>query len=202
MHKSIDPANLPPRDVYQLLISTIIPRPIAWISTVSKAGRRNLAPFSFFNGVGGVPPIVAVSIGSRGGIAKDTLRNLQETGECVIQMVTAAQASAMNITSTDWPEDVDEIDMAKLAVIPSDLVRPPRIAAAPIALEGKLLQSVPVAQTGYTLALIRIVRFHIEQNVLRPNGTVDPGKLNPVARLGGSEYALLGDFFTMARPLP
>lgn len=202
MYKSIDPAELHPRAAYQLLISTIVPRPIAWISTLSNTGQRNLAPFSFFNGVGGVPPIVAVSIGSRNGFPKDTLRNLIETGECVIHIVSAKHAAAMNITSTDWEYDIDEFDMANLNVIPSDIVKPPRIADAPIALEGKLLQTVPIEQTGYTLALIRILRFHIEQDLLRPNGTIDPAKLNPVARLGGNEYALLTEFFHMSRPTP
>lgn len=202
MMKSIDPDTLSPRALYQLIIATVIPRPIAWISTQSKAGVRNLAPFSFFNAMSGAPPIVAVSIGNRGGIAKDTLKNLMETNECVIHMVTAGQAQQMNITSTDWPAEVDEFTAAKLETIAADLVTPPRIAAAPVAMEGRLLQTVPLAQTGYTLCLVQLLRLHIAETLLRPNGTVDPTKLNPVARLGGSEYALLSDFFDMQRPAP
>ncbi|MSP13707.1 MAG: flavin reductase family protein [Chloroflexi bacterium] len=197
---TIVPEELHPRDAYRLLISVLVPRPIAWVSTLGADGSANLAPFSFFNGVAGSPPTVMVSVGQRAGHAKDTLRNVQETGEFVLHIVNEELAEAMNFTSGEWDYDVDEWQKAGLAQLPSIDVRPPRIAAAPVALEAKLVQTVPVPGSSYTMILGRIVRFHIRQDLLRPNGMVDAALLRPVARLAGDEYTTIGSIFTMARP--
>lgn len=197
---TIVPADLHPRDAYRLLISVIVPRPIGWISSVGADGSLNLAPYSFFNGVGGNPPTVMVSIGRRQGQLKDTLRNLQETGEFVVNIVDETLAQAMNLTSGEYAYEVDEFAKAGLTPAASVDVRAPRVAEARAALEVKVTQIVPVQDTHYTLVLGRVARFHLADGLLRPNGLVDAARLQPVARLGGDEYAGLGRIFEMQRP--
>ena len=197
---TIVPDDLPPREAYRLMISVVVPRPIAWVSTIGAGGIRNLAPFSFFNAVGGAPPTVMVSIGRRAGQPKDTLRNIEETGEFVVNIVDETLATQMNHTSGDWPYEADEFDLAGLAVAPSIDVRPPRVAAAPVALEVRMTQIVPVDETTYTIVLGRVLRYHIREGLLRPNGMVDATLLKPIARLSGNEYATIGGVFSLARP--
>ncbi len=201
---SLSPQNLPPRDAYRLLTSVVVPRPIGWASTVSAEGALNLAPFSFFNAVGDHPPTVMLSVGKRravaGRIPKDTLRNIEATGEFVINLVDEALAEAMNTTSGDWEYGVSEFEKAGLHTAPSEDVRPPRVAEAKVALECKVTQIVPVNDTTYTMVLGRVVRFHLQDGLLRPNGTVDATLLKPVGRLSGDEYATLGRVFELKRP--
>jgi len=197
---SIVPGDLPPRDAYRLLISAVVPRPIGWTSTIGADGTLNLAPFSFFNAVGGTPPTVMIAVGQRQGNPKDTLRNVRETGEFVINIVDEDLAAAMNETSGEWAYDVDEFDRAGLITAPSIDVKPPRVANAPIALECKVTQIVPVIDTTYTLILGRVLRYHLRANLLRSNGLIDASALKPVARLGGDEYATIGRVFEMKRP--
>jgi flavin reductase (DIM6/NTAB) family NADH-FMN oxidoreductase RutF len=197
---SIVPTDLDPREAYRLLISVVVPRPIGWTSTIGAGGSLNLAPFSFFNAVGGSPPTVLISVGQRKGNPKDTLRNARETGEFVINIVNAELAEAMNQTSGEWAYEVNEFDRAGVTPAASNDVRPPRVAEAPIALECKVTQIVPVIDTTYTLILGRVLRFHIRSDLLRPNGLVDALRLEPVARLSGDEYATIGRVFEMKRP--
>ncbi len=197
---SIASGDLSPRDAYRLMISVVVPRPIAWVSTVGADGKLNLAPYSFFNSVANAPPTIMISVNQRHGHPKDTLRNAQETGEFVVNIVDESLAEVMNITSGEWPYDTDEFELAGLETTPSCDVRPPRVAAAPVALEAKVSQIIPVADTTSTLILGRVVRFHIRDGLLRPNGLVDAARLRPLARLGGDEYAALKGVFSMARP--
>lgn len=197
---SIIAADLAPRDAYRLLISAVVPRPIGWASTLGADGSLNLAPYSFFNGVGGSPPTVMISVGQRKGAAKDTLRNVRETGEMVINIVDVDLAERMNTTSGDWAYGISEFAQAGLTPAPSIDVRPPRVAEAKVALECAVTQIVPVDQTGYTMILGRVVRFHIRAGLLRSNGLIDPVALAPIARLGGDEYSRLGEVFEMGRP--
>jgi flavin reductase (DIM6/NTAB) family NADH-FMN oxidoreductase RutF len=182
------------------MISVVVPRPIGWVSTVGADGSLNLAPFSYFNGVASYPPTVMVSVGQRAGQAKDTLRNAQETGEYVLNIVDEALVKAMNHTSGEWPYQVNEFEQAGLITAASVDVRPPRVASAPVAMEVKATQFVPVEGTRYTMILGRVVRFHLREGLLRPDGLVDPARLRPIARLGGDEYATLGAFFSLNRP--
>lgn len=198
--QTIVPTDLDPREAYRLLISAVVPRPIGWASTIGADGSLNIAPFSFFNAVSNMPLTVMISVGQRRGQPKDTLRNARETGEFVINIVDEDLAAAMNITSGEWAYDVNEFDRAGLATAPSIDVKPPRVAAAPIALECKVTQIVPVQDTTYTLILGRVLRFHIRAGLLRPNGQIDATRLKPVARLSGDEYATLGRVFEMQRP--
>jgi len=197
---SIVPSNLDPRAAYRLLISVVVPRPIGWTSTIGVDGSLNLAPFSFFNAVSNFPLTVMISVGQRRGKPKDTLRNAQETGEFVINIVNEDLAVAMNETSGEWAYEVNEFDRAGVTPAPAIDVKPPRVAEAPIALECKVTQIVPVLDTTYTLILGRVLRIHIRSDVLRPNGLVDAALLKPVARLSGDEYATLGHVFEMKRP--
>jgi flavin reductase (DIM6/NTAB) family NADH-FMN oxidoreductase RutF len=197
---SINPDDLSSRDAYRLLISVVVPRPIAWVSTIGADGIFNLAPFSFFNAVAGNPPTVMVSVGRRAGQTKDTLRNIQETGEFVVNIVDHALAEAMVQTSGEWPYEVNEFELAELETAPSLEIKPPRVAQAPAAMEARVSQIVPVEGADSTMILGRVLRFHLREGLLRPNGLVDASLLQPVARLGGSEYATLDGVFSMLRP--
>jgi flavin reductase (DIM6/NTAB) family NADH-FMN oxidoreductase RutF len=198
---TIVPGDLAPRDAYNLMLSVLIPRPIAWISTVGADGTPNLAPYSFFNGVSGNPPIVMFSASRRrDGEIKDTLRNVQETGEFVVNIVDEVLAEAMNLTSGEWAYDVNELELARLETAPSLEVRPARVAAAPVALEARVRQIVPVEGTRSTMVLGEVLRYHLRAGLLRASGLVDSVPLRPVARLGGDEYCTLGRVFSMKRP--
>lgn len=200
---SIVPDELERADAYRLMISVIVPRPIAWVSTVGADGTPNLAPYSFFSGVGGTPPTVMFSVGRsrrESGPLKDTLRNAQETGEFVVNLVDESLAEAMNLTSGEWPPGVDEFEVAGLETAPSVDVKPPRVAASPVAMEARVTQIVPVEGTTNTLVLGRVLRYHVREGLLRPNGMVDSALMRPVARLGGTEYATFGEVFSMPRP--
>lgn len=197
---SLTPSEMLPAAAYRLFQSLVAPRPIAWVSSIDSRGKVNLAPFSFFNAVATNPLIVMLAIGRKGSGPKDTLRNLQETGEFVINIVSEELAEAMNITSGDWPPETNEFEVLQLTSLPSVDVKPPRVADAPAAMEAKVRQIVPVEGTSSTLVLGEIIRFHVREGMLRPNGLVDPLLSKPVARLGDTEYATIGRVFTMNRP--
>ncbi len=196
----IDPAALDPRRRYRLLISTVAPRPIAWVSTRGADGSHNLAPFSFFQALSGTPPLVMVVIGKREGRPKDTLRNIQDTGQFVINLVTEELAERMNLTSGEYGPEVDEIALAGLTPLPAEGVAAPRIAESPINLECQLNQLIPLERSDYTLAIGEIVRWHIADGLLTPEGLVDTARLRPIARLGGDGYVKFGEVFEMRRP--
>jgi len=197
---SIVPDTLPDREAYRLLISAVIPRPIAWVSSLSADGVRNLAPFSFFNAVSGTPPVVMFSAGERRGGPKDTLRNIQETQAFVVNIVDQDLAEAMNQTSGEWAYEVDEFALAGLEAAASTDVQPPRVAAARVAMEAKLTQLIPVEGSTSTMILGRIVRFHIRADILGTDGLIDPTRFQPISRLGGNEYSTFGQVFSMQRP--
>ena len=197
---SIDPGRQTPHEVYGLLISAIVPRPIALVSTTDGRGGHTLAPFSFFMGVASAPPTVAFSlVRRREGNKKDTLRNVEETGVFVVNVVTERIAAAMNLASTDAPYGHDEFALAGLTPLPAERVASPRVAESPLHLECRLERVVEVGTQPAYLVLGEVVLFHVAEEVLT-DGRIDPAKLRPVARLGGSDYGTLGDVFSMARP--
>ena len=185
----------------------IIPRPIGWISTLSRDGVPNLAPFSFFNGALSEPPMVMFnnSAPAEGGLpAKDTLVNVEETGEFVVNMATYALREEMNATSAYVASGVDELKLAGLETAPSRLVKPPRVAASPIHLECTLYRVVDLpAQPARRAALVvgNVVGVHIADEVLT-DGIVDVKKIRPIGRLGYMDYVVVADVFTMERPEP
>jgi flavin reductase (DIM6/NTAB) family NADH-FMN oxidoreductase RutF len=197
---SITPADLEPPDAYRLLISTVTPRPIAWVSSMGVDGSYNLAPFSFFNAVAGSPPTLMISIGQRRGGLKDTLRNIQETKEFVVNIVSDELLQAMNASSAELDYAVDEFEVAGLKKAASIDVRPPRVAAAQAAMECVLSQVIPIPDSTYTMVLGRILRYHIREGLLRPRGLVDDSLLRPLGRLGGDEYVRFGEVITLPRP--
>lgn len=198
---SIAPGDVSPRDASRLFLSVVVPRPIAWVSSMGADGTINLAPFSFFNAIAVNPPTVLIAIGERRGEPKHTLRNIRETGEFVISLADQSLAEAMNQTSGDWEYGQSEFEIAEVAMAASESVKPPWVALAPIAMEVKLTQIIPVAGTTSTLVLGHILRYHIHDGLLRPDGLVDALKLQPLSRLGGEEYASIGKVFSLKRPV-
>lgn len=196
----IVPASLAAPDLYRLLIASVVPRPIAWVSTVDADGRANLAPFSFFAGVTSSPPTVMVSVGrARGGRRKDTAANLLATREAVVHIAPRRLARAMVETSAEVPHEVDEFDLAELGKEPSVDVRPPRVAGAPLAMETFLDRHLEVGEGPNDVFLLRIVRFHVADDVLDSAGRPDARKLDATGRLGGDEYCATTEVFTIPR---
>lgn len=197
-------ADLDSRQAYKLLIGAVVPRPIAWVSTVSADGVYNLAPFSFFNAVCPNPPTVVFCPVIRGTDVneKDTLRNVQDTGEFVVNIVTEDVAEAMNITSTELPAAVDEFARANLTPLPSTLVKPPRVGESPINFECKLTQIVTIGKEKGQGSLVigEIVYFHIADEVYLPDHKINLGTLKPIGRLSGNGYTRVTDLFEMQRP--
>jgi flavin reductase (DIM6/NTAB) family NADH-FMN oxidoreductase RutF len=193
----IDPSGLDRRAAYKLMISLIVPRPIAWVSTVSPEGAVNLAPFSYFNGITSHPPILMIAVGARRGERKDTWRNIDLTRQFVVNLVVPELVDAMVVTSGEYPPEVDELKHAGLTPAPSKKVSPPRIAESPVSMECELERIVEVEQTA--LILGRVVLYHVRDDLLH-QGSVDPTRLKPVARLGDDFYAYLGEVFSRGRP--
>jgi flavin reductase (DIM6/NTAB) family NADH-FMN oxidoreductase RutF len=198
----IDVSDLTAQEGYRLMTGLVIPRPIAWVSTLDGEGRPNLAPFSFFQGVGGDPPHVIVSIARHPeGERKDSGANALATGELVINIVSEDLVEEMNATAADVLPGVDEFVLAGVTPAASHHVRPPRVAEAPAALECRVVQTVPIgtAPTDYLLFVCEIVAFQLRDGLLR-DGRVHPEDLRPLARLSGSGYARLGEIFSVQRP--
>ncbi len=184
--------------------SCVVPRPIGWLTTVSKSGVVNLAPFSFFNGMASNPPVVVAGInGLQPHGPKDTLTNCRETGEFVANMATWNLREAMNLTSASLPAEVDEMALAGLTPVPCRLVKPPRVKESPINLECKVLQFVDLPsddrESKNTAVFGQVVGIHIADSVLT-DGLVDTAKIKPIARLGYMEYAVVREVFEMRRP--
>jgi flavin reductase (DIM6/NTAB) family NADH-FMN oxidoreductase RutF len=206
----IDPRTLSPGAAYKLLIGCVVPRPIAWVSTIGPDGVNNLAPFSFFMGVCNDPPMLAFSAGPRsaefaGGIggAKDTVRNIEATGGFVVNVVDDALAEQMNRTSGEYPPEVDEFAVAGLTAAPSLAVQAPRVREAPINLECRMTEILRVGRGPHSLVLGEIVYFHLRDEIYdHQAGRIDMHRLQPVGRLAGQMYTHVHDLFEMPRPDP
>lgn len=185
------------------MIATIIPRPIAWVSTVSTAGVTNLAPFSFFAGVCARPPtLMFCPVNDRFGNPKDTLRNLEATGEFVVNLVPSPLAETMNQTAATLPHGESEFVRFAVAAVPSVAVKPPRVAGSPIAYECRLDRIVRISEgpVGGNAVFGRIVQLHVADAALDAAGHPDPAKLDLVARVGGDAYLRGGELFRLERP--
>ena len=197
----VDPRSS--EDFGHLLTSIVVPRPIAFVSSVSSDGVPNLAPFSFYNAVASTPPTLVVAIGRHAeSKLKDTLANIEATGEFVVNVVVNPIAEAMNRTAAEYPSETDEFGVAGLTQAPSVVVSPPRVAESPVNMECRLNQVVPIGsgvnETG--LVIGEIVLVHIDESVVR-NGRVDHDLLKPTGRLSGSGYCHTCDVFKMVRPV-
>jgi flavin reductase (DIM6/NTAB) family NADH-FMN oxidoreductase RutF len=199
----IDVATTNVVDVYQALVGIVTPRPIAWVTTVDPAGRVNLAPFSFFNAFGANPPVVVFSPTlRRDGSKKDTLINLESTGEFVIHAAVDSLAAKLNLTAKEIPPGESEVELAGLHTTPSWKVKPPRVTESPCALECRVMQILPVGNGAISANLVigEVLAMHIDDAVLGADGRIDPRKLQTIGRLGGEFYARTTDLFELKRP--
>lgn len=199
----LDFSTLNSRDVYRWMIATIVPRPIAWVSTVSaEGGATNLAPFSFFQGISTAPPVLMfVPVTKRDGTPKDTLRNVKATKEFVVNMVSEEMAEEMSATSAMLPHGESEFERFGVKEIASVQVKPPRVAAARVAFECKLHSVVSIGEGpgGANVVFGQILCAHIDDAVLGAEGLPDAGKLDLIGRLGGDDYCTTRDRFTIDR---
>src|SRR5207249_1336839 len=199
----IDVAGANFLDVYYLLVGIVTPRPIAWVTTIDSDGRVNLAPFSFFNAFSANPPVAVFSPTlRRDGGKKDTLRNVEATGEFVLNAAVESLAEKINLSSKDLPYGQSEVELTGLKLLPSVKVKPPRIAETPVTMECKLLQIVPLGKgpTAGNLVIGEVLVMHVDDAVLDAKGRIDPRKLQTIARLGGDFYCRTTDLFEMKRP--
>jgi flavin reductase (DIM6/NTAB) family NADH-FMN oxidoreductase RutF len=193
-HREIVPSELTGRDPYFLITSLVVPRPIAWVSTVGESGVTNVAPHSYFNVISSNPWILHFT--STG--VKDTLTNVRATGDFVVNLVGRDLAEKMNFTAADFPPGESEFEWAGLDAVPSNLVRSPRVGEAPVSFECKLNDIVSKGNGHMVFGDVLMV--HIEESLFT-NGRVDPHKLKPVARLGGSQYSDAAEgLFEIKRP--
>jgi flavin reductase (DIM6/NTAB) family NADH-FMN oxidoreductase RutF len=197
----VDPAKTATSELYKLMIRSVVPRPIAWVASVSAAGAVNLAPYSFFNAVSADPPTLCFAPGRhRDGSKKDTLRNVEETGQFVVNMVNETLAEQMNVTATEYPYGVDEFAEAGLETAPSQRVTPPRVAGSPVCYECEVRDVIYLGREGRGSALVigEAVLIHVADDVL-VDGKVDPERLRAVGRMGAMDYTTTRDRFTMVR---
>jgi flavin reductase (DIM6/NTAB) family NADH-FMN oxidoreductase RutF len=192
---------IPPKERYKLLTSTVVPRPIAWVVTQDAQGRRNAAPFSFFNVFANDPPVVGFSAGERlSGGNKDTIENIRATGQFVVCLVGEETATAMNVTGAEVETGVDETRLAGLSVLPSVKVAPPRIAESPVAMECETFQIVPIGD--YVLILGRVLAMHIRDDCVLDAGRhyIDSAGLKLIGRMAAPDwYVRTTDRFAMPR---
>jgi flavin reductase (DIM6/NTAB) family NADH-FMN oxidoreductase RutF len=202
MQRAIDPAELDLAARHRLTIGTVVPRPIAWITSTGPGGGVNVAPFSYFMGCHSYLPAIAVSIGSRAGQPKDTRANIRSRGEFVVNMVTRPLAERMNVTAAAFPPDISEADVAGLGTAPSVKVAPPRLAESPVAWECRVLHALDLGEDPVmsTLFVAQIVMFHVDDALLDADLKVDPHRLDAIARLGGPFYTTMGEIFRMDIP--
>jgi flavin reductase (DIM6/NTAB) family NADH-FMN oxidoreductase RutF len=200
----IDLTQLPYRSAYKLLTGTVIPRPIAWVSTINEAGQPNLAPYSFFNAVSADPPILVFSPGIRSTDLKpkDTYNNIQSTGEFVVNLVTEDLGPAMNISAQELPPDINEFELAGMTTAPSVMVKPPRVAESPVNFECKLQEIVTLGDNpgGGFLVIGQIVMMHLRDDLLIGEDKINLDKYNPIGRLVGNLYSRIDDKFELIRP--
>lgn len=200
----INPKDLQSNQVYKLMTGSIVPRPIAWVSTVDTEGNPNLAPFSYFTAASDTPPTIIFCSGIRSadGKPKDTYHNIKATGEYVINFVNEATAEAMNITATEVSADVNEFERAGLTAIASKMVTVPRVQESPISFECKLNQIVTISDKpgGGHIIIGEIVYMHFDDGIYKEGHYIDIETYEPIGRLMGNQYAHINDLFTLKRP--
>jgi len=201
--RTLDPAQIAPNHIYKLMIGMIVPRPIAFVSTVDAAGIRNLAPFSYFTACSSNPPVICFCTSVRAAPRpyKDTLNNVEATGEFVVNVVSEEFAEQMNLCSADVPPEVDEFELSGLTPMASDLVKPPRVAESKVQMECRLHQVIRVSERpgGGILILGEVLCFHVLESLL-DGYRIDPDMLNAIGRMGGPTYTRTRDRFEMQRP--
>ncbi|WP_066068855.1 flavin reductase family protein [Neobacillus soli] len=199
---SIDPNSMSERENYKFLIGSIIPRPIAFVTTVSKDGILNGAPFSYFNIVSSNPPLISLSIQRSAGRQKDTARNIIQSKEFVVHIVDEQNVGKINKTAANLPPDQSEIELANLTPVESVKISVPGVKEAKIRMECSLEHSLELGGSdipGCDFIIGKVVQFHIESDIYE-KGRIDPRGLGAVSRLAGNNYAQIGDIFEIERP--
>ena len=199
----LDFEKLSPRDAYSWIVAAITPRPIAWVSTISAEGKTNLAPFSFFQGVCANPPtLLFIGANDRAGKKKDSVVNVEQMPEFVVNLVPYALAGPMNLTSAPLAHGDSEFERFNIATAPATRVRPPRVADSPVAFECTLDRIVRFGEgpLGSNVVFGRILCAHIADAVLGANGLIDHAKLDTIGRMGGDHYTRTTELFTIKRP--
>ena len=192
----IDPADLDAETAYRLITGVVVPRPIAWVTSLSGSGVVNLAPFSAFMFVSPKPPMLAISVGRKAGIYKDTAQNILNNEEYVIHIADSSLMTAVHESSTEHPPDVSEVEQLGLATLPSERIKVPRLAAAPIAMECRLRQCLEFGDTRSRLIVGEVLVFHLRDGLVN-NGKIETEALDPIARIGVPRYARLGEIVTL-----
>lgn len=188
--------DLPAEQCYRLMTGVVVPRPIAWVTSVSLSGIVNLAPFSHFTFVAPKPPMVAISIGRKGDVYKDTARNILATEEFVVHIATAAQVESVHTSAVEFPPETSEVDVLGLATLPCLEIKPPRLADAPIAMECRLRHCMELGETRSRLIIGEVSVLHFADGIMK-DGKIDTRTLDPLCRLAGPNYAALGEIMTM-----
>ena len=199
----LDFCSLKPREAYGWMISTILPRPIAWVSTLSREGKTNLAPFSLFQGItANLPTLMFVPVNTREGTKKDTVRNLEEVPEFVVNLVSFALGEKMNASSASLPHGESEFETFGIPAAASQRVRPPRVAEAPVAFECTLERIVLIGEDPLAANVVfgRIHVAHVSDAVLGADGRPDPAKLDLIGRMGGETFTRTRERFDLERP--
>jgi flavin reductase (DIM6/NTAB) family NADH-FMN oxidoreductase RutF len=192
----IDPAYLDAETAYRLITGVVVPRPIAWVTSLSSSGVLNLAPFSAFTFVSPKPPMLAISVGRKGGIYKDTAQNILNNEEYVVHIADSSLMTAVHESSTEHPPDVSEVEELRLSTLPGERVKVPRLAAAPVAMECRFRQCLEFGETRSRLIVGEVLVFHIRDGLLN-NGKIETEALDPIARIAGPRYAKLGEIITL-----
>lgn len=192
----IDPAYLDPETAYRLITGVVVPRPIAWVTSLSGDGILNLAPFSAFTFVSPKPPMLAISVGRKGKTYKDTAQNILNNEEYVVHIADSTLMNAVHESSTEHPPDVSEVEELRLSTLPGERIKVPRLAAAPIAMECRFRQCLEFGETRSRLIVGEVLVFHIRDGLLN-NGKIETEALDPIARIAGPRYARLGEIVTL-----
>ena len=198
----IDPKSTDPVNVYKVMVGSIIPRPIAFVSTISPEGILNLAPFSFFTGASANPPVVCFSpMHNVEGVRKDTINNIELNREFVVNIVSEEFVDKLNITAAEFPPDVDEFAASGLTPVPSELIGVPRVGESHVSMECRLIQIVEFSRQplGGSLVIGEVLLFHVDDAYI-DNYRIDADKLASLGRMAGNTYLRTTDRFDLARP--
>lgn len=192
----IDPSDLEAEHIYRLMTGIVVPRPIAWVTSLSSRGVLNLAPFSAFTFVSQKPPMLAISVGRKGKTYKDTAHNILDTEEYVIHIADTPLMNAVHESSVEHPPEVSEVEQLNLETVASERIKVPRLAAPPVAMECRFRQCIEFGEARSRLIVGEVVMFHIRDSLIN-NGKIETAMLDPIARIAGPRYARLGEIVTL-----